>query len=94
MQYYPSQPFPDISWLQSELRRIAEAFESGSPALRLSTTATTPDKVIEGEMRIADGVSWNPGPGAGLYIYRGGIWHLIEAGFNRNLRSMSFFLGS
>jgi hypothetical protein len=94
MQYNPSQPFPNISWLQAEFRRIAETFESGSPALRLISTNVAPTREIEGEIRMADGVNWNPGAGPGTYIFRGGIWQLIEAGFNRNSRSMSFFLGS
>lgn len=31
----------------------------------------------EGLMLSADGVGWNPGSGAGLYIFRGGVWIFI-----------------
>ncbi|HEX6824743.1 MAG TPA: hypothetical protein VF077_00390 [Nitrospiraceae bacterium] len=36
-----------------------------------------PKKIVEGTMRIADGVNWNPGAGAGIYEYRGGVWHKL-----------------
>lgn len=83
----------DNVWLQTELRRIAEAMSQGDVVLRLIETSSEPSKVTEGEIRIADGVNWDPGAGAGTYIFRGGIWQLLEAGFNRTARSMSFFLG-
>jgi hypothetical protein len=33
-----------------------------------------PDKPREGMIRFADGTSWNPGAGLGLYQYQGGAW--------------------
>lgn len=39
-------------------------------------TAAPPDPV-EGMVVWADGTSWNPGSGAGLYEYRGGAWHKL-----------------
>lgn len=92
MSYAPTPPQQNISWLEGELRRISEAFSRGGNALKILETFEEPDKPFDAEIRFADGTGWDPGAGTGLYIYRGGIWHLIEAGFNRNVRSMSFFL--
>lgn len=92
MVYAPTAPQPNYAWLEAELRRIAEAFARGGDTLKLTPTYNAPGKPYEAEIRYADGVQWNPGSGAGLYVCRGGIWHLIEAGFTRNVRSMSFFL--
>lgn len=33
-----------------------------------------PTKVFEGMLRFADGSSWNPGAGRGLYQFVGGAW--------------------
>lgn len=33
-----------------------------------------PDKPREGMLRFADGTSWNPGSGRGLYQYVSGAW--------------------
>lgn len=95
MQYYPgaAPSSIDLTWLQNELRRISEAFEQGSDRVRLVVTTVEPGKQTEGEIRIADGVNWDPGRGPGTYIFRGGAWNLIEAGFNKDLRSLEFFLG-
>lgn len=94
MQYYPGQSPSgiDVVWLQSELRRIAEVLEQGDARLRLSITAFEPDRLSEGEVRIANGVTWDPGRGAGTYIRRSGEWQLIEAGFTQDTQSKAFFL--
>jgi len=88
MSYNPSQSQANIAWLEGELRRIAEAMARGSDTLRISSTAVSPTKPQEGEIRQADGVNWNPGRGAGMYVFRNGAWQLIEAGFTQDLRSL------
>jgi hypothetical protein len=95
MKYFPSAvPMTyDPYWFAAELRKVAETFEQGGDSLRLATSYAAPPKSVEGEVRIADGVTWNPGRGAGTYIYRGGMWQLVEAGFHENSRAMKFFLG-
>jgi hypothetical protein len=35
---------------------------------------TAPDKLVEGMVRVADGTDWDPGSGAGIYLYLGGSW--------------------
>lgn len=95
MQYYPGQTPAnyDPLWLQSELRRLAETLEQGTDVLRLEVTTVAPSKTVEGMIRRADGTNWDPGNGAGLYVYRDSRWQLIEAGFTANLQSFHFFLG-
>lgn len=36
-----------------------------------------PTKVVEGMVAWADGTTWNPGSGAGIYHYRGGVWRYL-----------------
>jgi len=39
-----------------------------------------PIKPREGMLVYADGVNWNPGSGAGYYVYYGGAWHAMSGG--------------
>ena len=58
-------------------RRIADAFITvESPVVPTLTAA--PEFPIEGQLVISDGISWNPGSGAGAYIYRDGNWRRID----------------
>ncbi len=93
MVYTPSQSQQNVAWLEGELRRIAEAMALGTDTLRLSSTTVVPGKPQEGEIRQADGVNWDPGRGAGTYIYRAGAWQLMEAGFHQDSRSFHMFIG-
>lgn len=76
--YNPTSP-PDEegqlrTYLLTELQRISEAIlESAKPPLFYSS----PKNPQEGLIVRADGTSWNPGSGAGLYIYRSAAWVLI-----------------
>lgn len=36
-----------------------------------------PSKPREGDIRLADGTTWNPGSGAGVYGYYGSAWHFL-----------------
>ena len=40
----------------------------------LDPTYVAPTKPREGDLRLADGTSWNPGSGAGFYGYYGSAW--------------------
>ena len=76
--YNPTTPPADDGqlrvYLLSELQRISEALlESVKPPLFYSE----PKNPQEGWMVRADGAGWNPGSGAGLYIYRSAAWVLI-----------------
>jgi len=74
----------DASSLQSlaesmriELGKIA--LQSSQPInyLALNTIYEAPKRIFEGMIVKADGSTWNPGSGAGCYMYRGGAWQLL-----------------
>jgi len=59
------------------LLRELEAVERSSVIddfIRLKTFYSVPDKLLEGMIVLADGASWNPGSGAGVYAYYAGSW--------------------
>lgn len=77
--YAPGQQGGDLStYLDNELRKIAEAFQAAQPLLKLSVSYAPPEKVADGFVALADGTNWNPGGGAGFYGYRGGAWRKLD----------------
>lgn len=80
MAYQPETP-PDTSdalvlseWIMRELRRVAEFMELVETGRFLPMLYVAPAKPREGMLAVADGTSWNPGSGKGLYEYRSGAW--------------------
>ena len=76
--YYTPEPIPaDIKELQryldQELFKIRTCFETLALG-HVDKTYVAPVKPREGDFRLADGTSWNPGSGAGFYGYYGGAW--------------------
>lgn len=66
-------------FLLRELRKISTAMNTQTDLLRLSTSNKAPTKPRDGDVRLADGVNWNPtGVGAGFYGYRGGAWRKLD----------------
>lgn len=63
--------------LAAELTKIAQAMETADPFITLDTLYAAPKKYREGTVCKADGVTWNPGSGAGVYCYRGGAWTFL-----------------
>lgn len=56
-----------ILWLTDELARVASAMQEFS-SLRLVVLYAEPDKPRTGMLVYADGTSWNPGSGEGVYV--------------------------
>lgn len=81
MAYLPRTPPSDPKllpqWLVDEHRRIAQALEAGAERRTWRTLYAAPEKFEEGDEVKADGTTWNPGSGAGLYLYRGGAWRFL-----------------
>ena len=63
--------------LQEELYKIAQAMETADPFFTLETLYAAPNKYREGTIAKADGTTWNPGSGAGVYCRRGGAWTFL-----------------
>lgn len=76
MPYIPRQPPADPAllpgFLRDELNNIARSTVTDTVQLRPQSVA--PSKPRDGLLVEADGTNWNPGSGAGLYIYRAGAW--------------------
>lgn len=77
--FYAPAPV-DTSNLQrfilEELNKIAAAISLLS-AGHIDCSYASPVRLIDGDIRYADGTGWNPGSGKGMYVYRGAAWHLL-----------------
>lgn len=65
------------AFLDQELSEIERAQNEPVFILQLAVSNVAPAKVRPGMLVEADGTNWNPGLGAGLYIYRAGAWVFI-----------------
>lgn len=72
----PSNPADLPRWLREELERLADAMQSPAPAQWLDVLYKAPDRLPVDRVPVvfADGTTWNPGSGAGVYAYYGGSW--------------------
>ena len=80
--YVKGHPTPNIKeYLDRELTAIEQAFRSVSlmQSANFDEQFNEPKKPRNGVVSFADGTSWNPGSGRGLYIYDGGIWTQVVA---------------
>jgi len=55
-------------WVHMELQELARAF-GGVETVILPELHVEPAKRVNGHVVYADGVSWNPGAGRGIYVY-------------------------
>lgn len=60
--------------VSEELRKVSEALDTPDKFLALTTLYAAPTKLREGMVVLADGTTWNPGSGAGVYAYYGSAW--------------------
>lgn len=60
--------------LRIELDKLALQASQPSDYIALKTLYAPPGRVLEGMIVKADGASWNPGGGAGVYAFDGGAW--------------------
>ncbi len=75
MTYRPDISAPDI---RRELERVADELREPRPfVLQFQQLYAAPQNPQVGMLAWADGTSWNPGAGAGLYEYRGGAWNKV-----------------
>lgn len=62
------------AWLESELRKISGAL---SEPLGFETLYAEPSRLYDGLTVLADGTTWNPGSGQGVYTYYASAWHKL-----------------
>ena len=79
--YAPGDPPADPAQLQRYLREMETKLSATFSALaagHLDKSTVAPAKPRDGDIRYADGTSWNPGGGKGLYMFST-VWTLIKA---------------
>lgn len=65
----------EATFFAGELRRVsAQLHEMELPYMQLIVQHVAPAKVFEGMLLKADGTDWNPGHGAGVYVYQESGW--------------------
>lgn len=79
MVYNPNDPGASIEpdsimrYLRRELQAIATEFEAAT-SMQLRILYSEPVKPRAGLLVYADGTEWDPGSGAGVYVYSGSAW--------------------
>lgn len=65
--------------VSAELKKIQEEASLPAPAIgvQLPVLHIAPTKLREGLLVLADGTDWNPGSGAGYYLYLNGAWRFL-----------------
>lgn len=72
----PEKPEALVSFLREELARLERALNEAQPSRGWQVLHAEPKRVYEGLEVEADGSDWDPGDGAGKYVYRSG-WVFI-----------------
>ena len=77
-QYTPTNPPADPSqlgaWALQELMTLSRHLTGAQDLLTMRPQSVAPAKPAAGMVANANGTTWNPGGGAGLYQYLGGAW--------------------
>ena len=61
-----------------ELIKVAQALDTPDQFLMLEPQYAAPNvKLRDGLIVFADGTTWNPGSGIGVYCYYGSAWHFL-----------------
>ena len=66
-----------LKYIQENIRRLASSLEILETPI-VPTHNVPPSNPEIGQLAIADGTNWNPGSGAGTYIFRANAWHKID----------------
>lgn len=73
----PEDPEAFRLWVIENFRRMEE-YSIDPDIVKTQVLYVEPKKKREGLIVIADGASWNPGAGAGTYVYRSGAWRKMD----------------
>ena len=79
MAYEPSNPPSEApadiaAWALREFTELARQLNDGAQVFIEQKSYSAPAKPRAGMLVNADGTSWHPGGGAGMYQYLGGAW--------------------
>ena len=64
-------------YLANSLSQVSTMINS--PTRNFAPLNTGPDKPVDGDLAFANGIGWDPGFGAGLYVYFNSTWNIIVA---------------
>jgi len=80
MPYFPQNAPPGLEtvdqlreWMEGELRRLAQSIQIDD-VVQFNILYAAPAGPVAGMLVFADGTTWNPGSGRGLYEYRSSSW--------------------
>lgn len=73
----PRDPALLAAAVEQELQRLALQMAEPADYVTLKTLYAAPTRPREGMLVLADGTTWNPGSGAGVYVYRGAAWNFL-----------------
>lgn len=73
----PTDPALMAVFLREEFDKIAQAKDTPDASFALDTLYAAPTKFREGTIIKVDGVTFNPGSGAGVYCRRGTVWTFL-----------------
>lgn len=98
-KYFPEPPpepkLPEFralgEYVFRELNRISQSIFT-DVYLNLEETFVASDKPQNGDVVFADGTSWNPGNGRGIYAYIGGTWVKLGIGIGDDLTLDDLFV--
>lgn len=77
-RYTPSPIQGELgAYLQNELAKIAQAMDTADERVTLDLLYAAPKKYRAGTVVAADGTTWNPGSGKGMYWYDGATWKFL-----------------
>lgn len=72
---FPPQDVQSLpAYLSRELSAIADAIGGRADRISLVPQAVAPGKPRTGDVAYANGTNWNPGGGAGVYVFNGTTW--------------------
>lgn len=57
-------------YLYTEMFEISKAFDNIRFNVVLDELNVAPSKPVDGQLARADGTNWNPGSGAGVYVFK------------------------
>lgn len=72
----PSQTAAAVAHLVDDSRNIRDSIDEIVKSFFVKTHVA-PARPIDLMIRFADGSDWDPGSGAGLYQYYGGVWNKL-----------------
>lgn len=82
MSYLPENPplvetvEEVVQWVFEQLQQLGKSMQE-TLTLELRASAAEPERPREGMIVFADGTNWDPGSGAGVYVYRSSGWRRL-----------------